>query len=134
MEEFKQLFEPRMQQFIQAVEKVEAEMLPLAEGSRLSLAMRKSWDSGRFWFNLASRCSFDLDDFYWQFLHKDGMGEESLSGAEISEKRSFIQNKMEQVEEYLREKEADERFAEKKTRIERDSKTYHKNTDLTLAV
>lgn len=65
MEEFRDLYERRMQQFLQALELVEGmpggQKLP---EPRLSARMRDSWKSGRFWFNYAARKSFELDAIY----------------------------------------------------------------------
>lgn len=112
MEDFLRDFEPRKDQFIRAMERVEVSSWPLAGELRLSARMRDSWNSGRFWFNLASRCSFDVDDFYWQALHKEGLGEAVLDGAMMAEKEKFLKRKMRQVSEYCKEKESDGRFAE----------------------
>ncbi len=113
MEDFLRLFEPRKDQFIRAMERVEARS-PSATGEpHLSAQMRDSWNSRRFWFNLASRCSFDVDDFYWQALYEEGGGEVMLDSATMAEKRSFLEQKMRQVDEYCKEKENDERFVEK---------------------
>ena len=64
-EEFLRLFEPTKDQFIRAMEQVEARSSSSCVVPSLSTQMRDSWDSRRFWFNLASRCSFDVDNFYW---------------------------------------------------------------------
>lgn len=61
---FMDLCEPRKEQFIHAMERVEAKSALPAGEPRLSTRMRESWDSGRFWFNLASRSSFDIDQIY----------------------------------------------------------------------
>ncbi|KAI1503610.1 kinase-like domain-containing protein [Biscogniauxia marginata] len=112
MEKFLRLFRPRNDQFIRAMERAEAKSsLPAGEPC-LSARMRDSWDTRRFWFNLASRCSFDVDDFYWQALHKTGLGEAMLDSVTLAEKERFLKQKMLQVEEYCKEKESDERFAE----------------------
>ncbi|KAI1775666.1 hypothetical protein F4818DRAFT_414569 [Hypoxylon cercidicola] len=65
-QEFLDLFVPRKEQFICAMERVEARSPPLGGEAKLPLSaqMRDSWDSGRFWFNLASRSSFDADEIY----------------------------------------------------------------------
>lgn len=111
MEDFLRCFEPGKNQFIRAMERAEARSLLPAGEPRLSTQMRESWESRRFWFNLASRCSFDVDDFYWQALHKEGLGEAML-GVTMAEKEGFIARKMRQGDEYCKEKESDERFAE----------------------
>jgi anti-sigma-K factor RskA len=63
-QEFLDLFEPWKEQFIRAMERVE-DTLPLPAGEpRLSTRMRDSWNSQRFWFNLAARSSFDVNEIY----------------------------------------------------------------------
>ncbi|KAI1426287.1 hypothetical protein F5Y12DRAFT_742660 [Xylaria sp. FL1777] len=112
-QEFLDLFEPRKDQFIRAMERAEnASSLPPPGGQRLSARMRDSWDSGRFWFNLASRSSFDVDDIYWKFLHEDGRGEAILDEAILAEKGEFLKRKKEQFDAYLDEKISDARFAD----------------------
>ncbi|KAK0621572.1 hypothetical protein B0T17DRAFT_508909 [Bombardia bombarda] len=111
MQEFLNLFVPRKEQFIRAMERVEAKS-PLSAGQpTLSARMRESWDSGRFWFNLASRSSFDVDEIYWEALHKEGLGEGILDRPTLAEKEKFLKQKMNQFDRYRREKESDMRFA-----------------------
>lgn len=112
MDEFLRLFEPRKDQFIRAMELAEAKLSLPAGEPRLSTRMRDSWDSRRFWFNLASRCSFDVDDFYWMSLHELVLGEAMLDSATLAEKERFLEKKMRQWDEYFKERENDERFAE----------------------
>lgn len=112
LKEFIRLFEPRKDQFIRAMERAEARSSLPAGEPRLSARMRDSWDSRRFWFNNASLCCFDVDDFYWQALHKEGMGEAMLDSVTIAEKERFLEQKRRQVAEYWKEKESDGRFAE----------------------
>ncbi|KAI5862075.1 hypothetical protein GGS23DRAFT_598088 [Durotheca rogersii] len=111
-QEFLDLFEPRKEQFIRAVERAEdASALPAGE-QRLSVRMRDSWDSGRFWFNLAARSSFDVDEIYWKCLHKDGRGEAMLDEAILSQKSGFLKQKKDQFEAYWAEKQSDTRFTD----------------------
>jgi hypothetical protein len=112
LDEFLRRFEPKKEQFIRAVERVEAKASasPGVGEQQLSSHMRESWDSGRFFFNLATRCSFDVDDFYWHTLHREGMGEAMLDSATLSEKEAFLERKMRQVEEYIEDKSKDGRF------------------------
>ena len=110
-QEFLDLFEPRKEQFIRAMERAEdASTLPAME-RRLSARMRDSWDSGRFWFNLASRSSFDVDEIYWKFLHDDDRGEAMLDEAVLAEKCEFLKRKKARFEAYWAEKQSDSRFA-----------------------
>ncbi|KAH8706955.1 putative altered inheritance of mitochondria protein 9, mitochondrial [Phaeosphaeriaceae sp. PMI808] len=55
MEEFLARYEPRLVQFLRALERVEAKLPPTdpkpSNGPKLSTKMRESWKSGRFWFD-----------------------------------------------------------------------------------
>jgi hypothetical protein len=62
--------------------------------------MRESWDSERFWFNLASRSSFDVDQIYWEALYKEGLGEAMLDTAALAGKEEFLKRKKDQFKAY----------------------------------
>ncbi|CRK21857.1 hypothetical protein BN1723_012499 [Verticillium longisporum] len=106
MEEFRGLYEPRMEQFLQALELVEdmrvAEEQALT-GPRLSTQMRDSWRSGRFWFDYAARKSFVIDTVYWAALHDVGTGIELLDDVARTELEPFIEKKMAQLKAYKEE-------------------------------
>ncbi|EGX95300.1 Protein kinase-like domain [Cordyceps militaris CM01] len=117
VEEFQDLYEPRMEQFLRALEQVEGMSVPGREPltePRLSTRMRDSWRSGRFWFDIAARKSFELDAIYWAVLHDGGSGIELLDDAARAEMEPFIERKMKQLKAYKEEcnarfsKEADE--------------------------
>lgn len=112
-QEFLDLFIPRKDQFIHAMERVEARSLLPAGEPRLSARMRDSWDSERFWFNLASRSSFDVDEIFWKILHKEGLGETILDTATLAEKEAFLKRKNDQFQIYWTEKKNDVRFTKK---------------------
>jgi aminoglycoside phosphotransferase (APT) family kinase protein len=111
-QKFLDLFEPRKEQFIHAMERVEARSSRPTGEPLLSARMRDSWDSGRFWFNLASRNSVDVDQIYWQILHKEGLGEAMLDTATLAGKEEFLERKEVQFKAYLAEKQSDTRFDE----------------------
>lgn len=101
---FLERFEPRKDQFLHAMERVEARQPPATpSGISLSARMRESWDSGRFWFNLASRSSFDFDEIYWEALHTQDVGEEVLGEVSDAEKQSFLNKKQVQFDDYKRQ-------------------------------
>ncbi|KAK7914035.1 hypothetical protein PG985_011738 [Apiospora marii] len=106
------LFEPRKEQYIRAMERAEAKFPQLvpAEEPRLSARVRDSWDSGRFWFNLSMRSSFDADEVYWNFLYREGRGEAMLDQATLAAKEEFLRKKKSQFDAYYEEKRADARF------------------------
>ncbi|KAF3013420.1 hypothetical protein E8E15_003124 [Penicillium rubens] len=112
MDEFVTLYEPRMEQFLRALERVETEMaleVKQPGGRSLSTRMRDSWTTGRFWFDYAARKSFDVDTIYWAALHKDGAGIELLDDKARAEMEPFTQIKMEQLKAY--EEECTARFS-----------------------
>ncbi|KAK7972402.1 hypothetical protein PG988_006536 [Apiospora saccharicola] len=89
VQEFQDLFVPRIDQFIRAMERAEAKWPPSAGGQSIAARMRDGWSSGRFWFNYASRNSFDIEEIYWTMLHKEGPGESIKA-----ERLNFIKRKM----------------------------------------
>jgi hypothetical protein len=116
MEEFHELYVPRMQQFLRAMERREEVAKEKGEdtkqnsalpGPKLSTLMREAWDSGRFWFNIAARKTMDVDVIYWGLLHEQNYGKdatvEDLNQSESSERESFVRFKMEQVGVYTDE-------------------------------
>ncbi|KAK2059799.1 hypothetical protein LY76DRAFT_615514 [Colletotrichum caudatum] len=109
--EFLNMFQPRKEQFIRAMERAEAKAPLATEETSLSACMRDSWNTGRFWFNLASRSSFDVSEIYWEMLHKDGLGEALLDSETLGEKEAFLRRKKAQFDAYRSEKERDQRFA-----------------------
>jgi hypothetical protein len=109
LQKFLALFEPRKEQFLRAMERAEARM-SRASGPRLSARMRESWDSGRFWFNLASRSSFHLDEIYWKVLSKRRVGGPVVDWEMVDTGHRFVKLKMEQYEQWKEQKESDERF------------------------
>ncbi|KAK1765060.1 hypothetical protein QBC33DRAFT_612748 [Phialemonium atrogriseum] len=106
MADFVSLYKPRMEQFLQALERVEAKRTlahKRLEEPHLSARMRDSWESGRFWFNYAARKSMDIDAVYWNTLHEDGTEEELLDNETRVEMEAFVKTKMEQLETYREE-------------------------------
>lgn len=105
-------YEPRMEQFLRALERVEeGPQLPrVEEGLRLrkrspplSACMRDSWETGRFWFNYTARKSFDIDVVYWAAMHHKhggGSGEQLLDDETRAEMELLIATKMEQLKAY----------------------------------
>jgi hypothetical protein len=104
MEEFLTRYEPRMEQFLRALEQVEAKSSrgKQSSGPHLSARMRDSWKTGRFWFNYGIRKSFDVA-VYWAALHNGSVGVGSLDEETRLEMESIKQMKMEQLETYNKE-------------------------------
>ncbi|SPQ27083.1 c40af038-2292-4be3-a2f3-cb5a643b4e80 [Thermothielavioides terrestris] len=103
MDDFLARYEPRLEQFLRVMERVEAQQPGL--DPPLSARMRESWESKRFWFNYASRRCLDLDAVYWAALHDPSDGDGlALLDAEAREKLpALVEKKMEQLRAYKAE-------------------------------
>ncbi|CAG9946349.1 unnamed protein product [Clonostachys rosea f. rosea IK726] len=109
MDEFLVRYVPRMEQFLRALERVEARSASAGDGEPvrqpLSKRMRDSWKTGRFWFNYAARTCQDVDLIYWKALHDQGDGnhDDLLDVATRAEVELLIKVKTEQWKEYEKE-------------------------------
>ena len=106
MEEFTATYEPRMEQFIRALERVETKLRlkgKQCDVPYLSTRMRESWKTKRFWFNYGIRKSFDVDAIYWAVLQNGTSGVDFLGNEARSEMESIKQMKMEQLKAYKEE-------------------------------
>jgi hypothetical protein len=100
IEEFLAAYEPRLEQFLEAMGRVERKR-GLHHGEKsLSALMRESWATRRFWFNYASRKPFDLDQFFMSRLNEGGAGIELLDEEVCGGLEPFVREKMEQVRAY----------------------------------
>ncbi|KAI9710765.1 MAG: hypothetical protein M1820_002598 [Bogoriella megaspora] len=101
MEEFVAQYEPRLEQFLQAMRRVE-KANPLLHGERpLSDLMYESWYSKRFWFNFAARKPFDVEVFFKTRLNDSGADVHSLDTEAHAGLDKFIDVKMKQLRGYL---------------------------------
>jgi hypothetical protein len=105
MEEFLTCYEPRMEQFLRALERVEKESASRKQssGPALSNRMRDSWKTGRFWFDYAARKSFEVDAVYWAALHDGDADVELLDCKMRADMESFTRTKMQQLKAYKEE-------------------------------
>ena len=100
IEAFMSRYVPRMEQFLRALERVEDRtyMKERQSNPRLSVRMRESWASGRFWFDYGIRKSFDIDAVYWAALHKDA--DDVLNNEMREEMEQLADLKMDQLKAY----------------------------------
>ncbi|WQF77362.1 Putative protein kinase-like domain superfamily [Colletotrichum destructivum] len=110
VQEFRDLYEPRMEQFLRMLETVEAKEGRDARGDGdgddrppLSARMRASWATGRFWFNFASRKSYDVDNIYWKVLHEGGDAAALLKPEVRAGMDAAVEKEMAQLKEYREE-------------------------------
>lgn len=101
VDEFRELYEPRMEQFLCAMEQVEG--VSGRRGQPLSARMREPWRSRRFWFDFAVRKSFALDGIYWAALNDGQGGAEFLDEGVRAEMEPFVEEKMRQLMAYKEE-------------------------------
>jgi hypothetical protein len=100
MEEFLIAYEPRLEQFLQAMRRAERARKKLHDNKPLSDLMRESWLTKRFWFNYAARKPFDVEVIFYNCLN--GRADiESLEDEEVREGlEPFVKMKMEQLRAY----------------------------------
>jgi hypothetical protein len=99
MKEFLAGYEPRLEQFLRALERVEARSSPL--DFVMFSQMRESWENKRFWFDYGIRKSLDVDEIYWEVFHQEG---DDVADAEKQrEMEEWIESKMMDVRAYDRE-------------------------------
>ncbi|KAH9861673.1 hypothetical protein J1614_011426 [Plenodomus biglobosus] len=96
MEAFLARYEPRLEQFLRAFERVEARSPPTEP--RLSTQMRESWKSGQFWADYGIRKSLDVDDIFWGAIHREG--DEVLDEEQQRAMEGFVETRMKDLEAY----------------------------------
>jgi aminoglycoside phosphotransferase (APT) family kinase protein len=104
--EFRSLYEPQLEMFLRALEKIESRKGEGHQaGSSLSARMRHSWETKQFWFDYAARKGFDVDTIYWYELHReeDGNGLNLLDSETQKEIEPFVERKMQQLRQYKEE-------------------------------
>ncbi|CAG8953757.1 hypothetical protein HYFRA_00006648 [Hymenoscyphus fraxineus] len=118
LNQFLTLYEPRLEQFLSALEKAEKSDSKIkkehAGWPPLSQRMRESWESGRFWFDYGIRKSFDIDAVYWEVMNArfdESAGVEMLDEKARGEIDVVVAEKMGQLKVYREE--CDARFNEK---------------------
>jgi hypothetical protein len=91
---------PRLEQFLQALERMEARIDERKgpDGVPLSVRMRDSWATGRFWVDYGIRKSLDIDEVYWAALHEEG--DDVLDDEMRKKMEKFVDMKMEQLRAY----------------------------------
>lgn len=100
MEEFMTAYEPRLGQFLQAMQRAEGARGTPRDEKPLSSLMRESWVSKRFWFNYAARKPFDIEVLFDNCLNEGSAGVELLDDEARAGLEPFVQMKMKQLMEY----------------------------------
>jgi hypothetical protein len=98
VEDWVKAYEPRLQHFLQVMERVEEARGDLSDGrTPLSGLMRESWDTKRFWFNYAARKPFDVEPLFEICIDKGSIGVESLDEETRAGLEPFVEMKMAQL-------------------------------------
>ncbi|RMZ91882.1 hypothetical protein DV736_g868, partial [Chaetothyriales sp. CBS 134916] len=101
IQEFIELYQPRLEQFLRALEHEEIRInRSHSQTQRLSSLMRNSWNRGDFWFNLAARNRFDMDAVFYAYLvisHFEGKAGPQFLSKDLQQKMGqFVEMKMDQ--------------------------------------
>ncbi|KAF4448113.1 phosphotransferase enzyme family protein [Fusarium austroafricanum] len=99
MEDFQAAYEPFLELFLKAMQRVESAN-GLQHHASLSRLMREGWSTKRFWFNYAARKPFDVEDIFNSFLNDDSKGIECLDDETRGALEAFVQTKVEQLKAY----------------------------------
>lgn len=79
LQDFQANYEPRLNQFLEAMQRVERRR-GVQDDASLSKLMREGWATKRFWFNYATRKPFDEEAIFTKFLNDENRGIECLDG------------------------------------------------------
>ncbi|KAF1963642.1 phosphotransferase enzyme family protein-like protein [Byssothecium circinans] len=100
IEDFVEAYKPRLEQFLQAMERVEKAREGSDDGKRLSVLMRESWAEKRFWFDYAARKPFDEEVLFDRCMKEGSAGIESLDEEARVGLEPFVEMKMDQLQAY----------------------------------
>ncbi|KAJ4312203.1 hypothetical protein N0V94_007572 [Neodidymelliopsis sp. IMI 364377] len=104
LEEFVEAYEPRLEHFLQVMERVERARDGAGGTQPLSKLMRESWNTKRFWFNYAARKPFDVEVFFDKYLNESNAGIGSLDEGAREGLEPFVEMKMKQLWTYDEER------------------------------
>ncbi|KAF1912802.1 phosphotransferase enzyme family protein-like protein [Ampelomyces quisqualis] len=99
-EEFVEAYEPRLQHFLQTMERAEVARPGAGDAQPLSSLMREAWATKRFWFDYAARKPFDVKVIFDNCLNESGAGIESLDKEACEGIDPFVRMKMQQLRTY----------------------------------
>ncbi|KAH7396192.1 phosphotransferase enzyme family protein-like protein [Pyrenochaeta sp. MPI-SDFR-AT-0127] len=100
IEDFVEAYEPRLEQFLKAMERAEKAREGSDSEKPLSCLMRESWATKRFWFNYAARKPFDVEVIFDSCMKEGYTGVESLDEEARAGLEPFVEMKMKQLKAY----------------------------------
>jgi hypothetical protein len=97
---FVEAYEPRLEQALKAMRRVEKTRHGADRERPLSCLMRESWTTKRFWFNYVARKLFDVGVLFDNCIKESDAGVESLSKEVRAGLQPFVEIKMKQLKSY----------------------------------
>ena len=74
IDDWTKVYDKRLQTWLSAMEKAENDIGTVSLPFCLSVYMRESWETGRFWLNYAARNSWAFDTVFWKYLNEKFFG------------------------------------------------------------
>ena len=100
IEEFVAAYEPRLEQFLQTMQRAERARRTLHNKKPLSSLIRELWLTKRFWFNYAAQKPFDVEVLFDNCLNEGSASVESLDEEVCARLELFVQIKIKQLIAY----------------------------------
>jgi hypothetical protein len=116
IEDWAKVYDMRLKTWLSAMKKAEGSMKLQSLPFELSVYMKESWDTGRFWLNYAARKSWAFDTIFWKYLDESFFGKREgdfskddlwktrvhfLSEEERTAMAPFVEAKMEKSKERI---------------------------------
>ncbi|KAK3369100.1 hypothetical protein B0T24DRAFT_533558 [Lasiosphaeria ovina] len=108
MDDWTNTYHLRLKTWLRAMERAEESLEKKSKGFALSIYMRESWETGRFWLNYAARKSWAFDSIFWKYLDESFFG----SGQGHRDKQDLWKTRVHLLSE--RERDMMEPFVERK--------------------
>lgn len=116
IDDWAEIYDVRLKTWLRAMEKAEESIEVKSTGFKMSIYMRESWETGRFWLNYAARKSWAFDTIFWKYLDHRFFGSRErdiakqdlwktrvhlLSEGERMAMESFVERKMKESKERI---------------------------------
>ena len=118
IDDWTKIYDVRLKAWLRVIEKAEVSIETKPKEFTLSIYMRESWETGRFWLNYAARKSWAFDTIFWKYLDQRFFGSKEregeipmqdlwktrihlLSERERSAMESFVERKVEESKERI---------------------------------
>ncbi|KAH6710987.1 hypothetical protein BKA61DRAFT_737861 [Leptodontidium sp. MPI-SDFR-AT-0119] len=75
IDDWSRVYDVRLKTWLRAMERAEESIKKQSKGFKMSIYMRESWETGRFWLNYAARKSWAFDTIFWKYLDERFYGD-----------------------------------------------------------